>query len=201
MLAALAVFPGSCPMDGAEEVAGADDNAMIELVDHNLVQAIDAAGARRYRLLETVREYAYELLGERRAEVESALTSWIVHVIDEIIPDSSKPVPPTAYDRLDVDLDNLRDACATPRGTAITRLIALWRSGGIRGSSPRVSCDDPRPRLSRRMRPALALVSMGDWDRTLKPSRPVAMASSAAMNARRSTRSEISIGESPQSSS
>ena len=55
-------------MDGAEEVAGADDDAMIELVDHNLVQAIDAAGERRYRLLETVREYAYELLGERRAE-------------------------------------------------------------------------------------------------------------------------------------
>ena len=70
MLGALAVFPGACPMDGAEEVAGADDDAMIELVDHNLVQAIDVAGERRYRLLETVREYAYELLGERRAGVE-----------------------------------------------------------------------------------------------------------------------------------
>ena len=181
VLAALAVFPGSCPMDGAEEVAGADDNAMIELVDHNLVQAIDAAGARRYRLLETVREYAYELLRERRAEVESALTSWIVHVIDEIIPDSSKPVPPTAYDRLDVDLDNLRDALRhASRDRDPTRELAIasgvWRFWWIRGflAEGRSICDGilerrglvPTHEGIRTARAAASLAwSMGDWDR------------------------------------
>ena len=67
----LAVFLGGFDLDAAQAVAGGGDvqryqvlDQLTLLVDKSLVVAEDAGGATRYRLLETVRQYALEKLGE-----------------------------------------------------------------------------------------------------------------------------------------
>ncbi len=67
----LAVFLGGFDLDAAQTVAGAGEvqrfqvlDQLTLLVDKSLVVADDTGGRTRYRLLETVRQYALEKLGE-----------------------------------------------------------------------------------------------------------------------------------------
>jgi predicted ATPase/class 3 adenylate cyclase/DNA-binding CsgD family transcriptional regulator len=67
----LAVFLGGFELDAAQAVAGHDEvqryqvlDQLTLLVDKSLVVAEHTGGATRYRLLETVRQYAAEKLGE-----------------------------------------------------------------------------------------------------------------------------------------
>ncbi|WP_419866438.1 helix-turn-helix transcriptional regulator [Mycobacterium kyorinense] len=67
----LAVFLGGFDLDAARAVAGADGveryqvlDQLTLLVDKSLVVAESTSGTTRYRLLETVRQYALEKLGE-----------------------------------------------------------------------------------------------------------------------------------------
>ena len=67
----LAVFLGGFDLDAAQAVAGGGDvqryqvlDQLTLLVDKSLVVADDSRGRTRYRLLETVRQYALEKLGE-----------------------------------------------------------------------------------------------------------------------------------------
>jgi predicted ATPase/class 3 adenylate cyclase/DNA-binding CsgD family transcriptional regulator len=67
----LSVFMGGFDLDAAQAVAGATEVERFQvldqlslLVDKSLVVAEDAGGRTRYRLLETVRQYALEKLGE-----------------------------------------------------------------------------------------------------------------------------------------
>jgi predicted ATPase/class 3 adenylate cyclase/DNA-binding CsgD family transcriptional regulator len=67
----LAVFLGGFDFDAAQTVAGGGDveryqvlDQLALLVDKSLVVADDSGGRTRYRLLETVRQYALEKLGE-----------------------------------------------------------------------------------------------------------------------------------------
>lgn len=71
LFARLAVFMGGFDLDAAEVVAGDGDvkrfqvlDLLTLLVDKSLVVAESASGRTRYRLLETVRQYALEKLGE-----------------------------------------------------------------------------------------------------------------------------------------
>jgi predicted ATPase/DNA-binding SARP family transcriptional activator len=65
----LSVFAGGCDLVSAEAVLGADDvvpeyvvDLLDELVDKSLVEVDATDGQRRYRLLETIRQYARERL-------------------------------------------------------------------------------------------------------------------------------------------
>jgi non-specific serine/threonine protein kinase len=65
----LAVFRGGCTLEAAEGVCSGDGVAaddVLELLDHleakSLLYVRDEAGARRFRMLETVREYALDRL-------------------------------------------------------------------------------------------------------------------------------------------
>jgi predicted ATPase len=60
LFARLAVFAGGCRLDAAEEVAGADLDTLQSLVEKSLLRYSD----ERYWMLETVREYAADRLGE-----------------------------------------------------------------------------------------------------------------------------------------
>ena len=67
----LAVFLGGFDLDAAQAVAGGGDveryqvlDQLTLLVDKSLVVADESGGRTRYRLLETVRQYALEKLGE-----------------------------------------------------------------------------------------------------------------------------------------
>jgi predicted ATPase/class 3 adenylate cyclase/DNA-binding CsgD family transcriptional regulator len=71
LLRRLAVFMGGFDLQAAEVVAGGDEVASYQvldmltlLVDKSLVMAETTRGRTRYRLLETVRQYAQEKLGE-----------------------------------------------------------------------------------------------------------------------------------------
>lgn len=137
VLARLAVFAGSGSGDAVRAVAGADDDALVELVDHSLVQAIDLGGEPRFRLLETVREFAYELLGERREDAESALTSWLVEFMDRVGL-GREVTHGEAMRRIDPELDNLRDALRHAAGDTDPRrevalVAALWPYWWVRG--------------------------------------------------------------------
>ena len=67
----LSVFMGGFGLDGAQAVAGTTDVERFQvldqlslLVDKSLVIAENTGGRTRYRLLETVRQYTLEKLGE-----------------------------------------------------------------------------------------------------------------------------------------
>jgi predicted ATPase/class 3 adenylate cyclase/DNA-binding CsgD family transcriptional regulator len=71
LFARLAVFMGGFDLDAAEVVAGGGDverfqvlDLLTLLVDKSLVVAESASGPSRYRMLETVRQYGLEKLGE-----------------------------------------------------------------------------------------------------------------------------------------
>ena len=71
LLARLAVFAGGCTLDAAEFVCGADGidrdlvfESLASLVARSLVVAEEHGPQTRYRLLETIRQYGEERLGE-----------------------------------------------------------------------------------------------------------------------------------------
>jgi non-specific serine/threonine protein kinase len=71
LLRRVAVFAGGCSLEAAEDVCSGDESsegATIELLSHlidkSLVTVEDEDGERRYRLLETVRQYARDRLFE-----------------------------------------------------------------------------------------------------------------------------------------
>ena len=83
----LAVFLGGFDLDAAQAVAGGDDveryqvlDMLTLLVDKSLVVAEESRGRTRYRLLETMRQYALEKLGESGKPMTSAFvtatTTW-----------------------------------------------------------------------------------------------------------------------------
>jgi predicted ATPase/DNA-binding SARP family transcriptional activator len=63
-LARLAVFAGGCSLEAAQAVCGTKLETLAALVDHNLLQRIATPDESRYRMLETIHEYALERLGE-----------------------------------------------------------------------------------------------------------------------------------------
>jgi predicted ATPase/DNA-binding SARP family transcriptional activator len=66
LFARVSVFAGSFSLEAAEDVCDADVDALAALVDLSLLKPI---GESRFLMLETIREYALELLDER-ADVE-----------------------------------------------------------------------------------------------------------------------------------
>jgi predicted ATPase/class 3 adenylate cyclase len=71
LLARLAVFAGGCTLDAAEAVCGGDGidrdvvfESLARLVAGSLVVAEDHGSQTRYRLLETIRQYGEERLGD-----------------------------------------------------------------------------------------------------------------------------------------
>jgi len=125
----LAVFAGSFSLDAAEDVCagGAIDKRdivelLLRLVDKSLVVVEDAELAR-YRLLDTVRQFAAESLvaaGERET-VGSRLRDWA----------QALAVDPPPLRRLELDHDNIRAALDSglqydPQG-ALRLASSVWR--------------------------------------------------------------------------
>jgi predicted ATPase/DNA-binding SARP family transcriptional activator len=84
LLARLAVFSGGCTLAAAEAVCDADLDTLGALVDRSLVQLTDG----RYRMLETLREYALERLAEsgERDRLRRALTDWLLELLADVTP-------------------------------------------------------------------------------------------------------------------
>ena len=146
LLRRLAVFAGSFGLEAAEDICAEDPLQRQEavallgrLIDKSLVHVEEGPGDRRYRLLETVRQYAAEWLeqaGEREA-FERRHRDWYIELAE------SDPTPAgdlPAKDRLrrlDLERDNLRAALASALAddpqVALRLAVALWRFWLMRG--------------------------------------------------------------------
>ena len=117
----LAVFAGTFALEGAEAVTageGVDEREVADLlgrlVDKSLVVAEDVAGGYRYRLLEPMRQYAFERLREagEAADLEARHHAFYLELARAADPEAAPAGTISHPDRLEVDHDNLRAALA-----------------------------------------------------------------------------------------
>jgi non-specific serine/threonine protein kinase len=131
----LAVFPGGCTLDAAEAVVmdglGLDVLAGLgSLLDKSLlVRVEDPSGVARFRMLETVREFAADQL-EASGEAEDMrqrVVAWVVGFMDTVMPDLGEfpNVPPhrSMLAHIEPELDNLRAAVMWGAGHEAMRRV------------------------------------------------------------------------------
>jgi tetratricopeptide (TPR) repeat protein len=139
----LAVFAGSLSLEAVEHVGGGDGLDVVDLlsrlVDKSLVQAEQAEGTARYRLLETIRQFADQRLrdaGEQAARVR-AHRDWYVAFAAAHDPERAVGVINDTPQALDVEHDNLRAALssglADDPAEALQLAVSLWRFWLARG--------------------------------------------------------------------
>ncbi|MFF9276046.1 AfsR/SARP family transcriptional regulator [Streptomyces griseosporeus] len=114
VLRRLSVFAGGCDLAAAEAVCGpAAFDALASLVDKSLVvTAPSGDGAMRYRLLETVAEYAAERLDEagQRPEAERAHLTYYRELARTTDPKLLGPEQRAAIELIEREYENLRTA-------------------------------------------------------------------------------------------
>ncbi|MDX3243444.1 AfsR/SARP family transcriptional regulator [Streptomyces sp. ME18-1-4] len=147
VLARLSVFARGCDLAAVEAVCGpaARDplDLLASLVDKSLVVAAPAPGGdMRYRLLETVAEYAAERLDESggRAAAERAHLTYYRELARTTEPLLRGPGQRAAVDRLQLEYENLRTALrravdATDEQEALSLTLSLawyWQMRDLR---------------------------------------------------------------------
>ena len=114
----LAAFMGGFDLDGAQSVCGGGEveryqvlDQLTLLVDKSLVVAEDGAGRTRYRLLETVRQYAQEKLGES-GEADAVRTRHRDHytALAALLDAPAGSDYEQRIEQADTEIDNLRAA-------------------------------------------------------------------------------------------
>jgi len=119
LLRRLSVFAGGWTLEAAEAVCaggGVESTTILDLltslVDKSLVLAETQRGQARYRLLETVRQYAREWLREagEEAEVRTRHRTWYLGLAERAEARMHGPEQLMWLDRLEVEHDNLRTA-------------------------------------------------------------------------------------------
>ncbi|HET7090040.1 MAG TPA: tetratricopeptide repeat protein [Anaerolineae bacterium] len=142
----LSAFAGGWTLEAAETVCAgegieADEviDLLTHLVDKSLVAMEARGGAVRYRMLETIRQYAQEkLLGSGEAErVQSRHLDFFMKLAEEAEPHLHSADQVTWLDRLETEHDNLRAAleCSIASDAEAglrlgVALIAFWRVRG-----------------------------------------------------------------------
>ncbi len=158
----LAVFRGGFRLDSAEVVV-ADDyvqphqvlDELTLLVDKSLVIAENTSGATRYRLLETVRQYALEKLGDS-GESDAVRVRHRDHYthLAELVDQPSSAGHRQHVERADIEIDNLRAAftwsCDTGDGDGALRLACAlqrlwWTSGRVQEALSWINAVLPDP--------------------------------------------------------
>jgi predicted ATPase/class 3 adenylate cyclase len=149
LLRRLSVFPETFDLAAAEAVCGFGDIEPIEvadllgsLADKSLVVAEPAGTAVRYRLLETIRQFAAERLSESGEDQAAALAAahceYFLHLAETATPHLCGPDQETWFARLDADQLNLwraaEYAARSPDGVALVLRfgVALRRYWGGR---------------------------------------------------------------------
>ncbi len=129
----LSVFAGGWTLDAAEVVGGGDAlekshvlDVLARLVDKSIVIAEEQDGASRYRMLETIRQYAREKLGGSGEEgaMRQRHLEFFVNLAKESEPKQYFAEQSLVLDRLELEIDNLRAAVdwATENRQVLTAL-------------------------------------------------------------------------------
>ncbi|MFH7599615.1 BTAD domain-containing putative transcriptional regulator [Streptomyces racemochromogenes] len=121
VLTRMSAFAGGCDLDAAEAVCGGDDgfdvaDTLGSLVDKSLVTAVPDPDGMRYRLLETIREYAAEHLAAAPDEARATARRHAAHYL--AFTERAEPLLRSADQlpwirRVETELDNLRSALHT----------------------------------------------------------------------------------------
>jgi predicted ATPase len=149
LLQRLSVFPGGCEIEAAETVCGHEPeedgqlsvfDLLNSLVEKSLVTVAYHCEAARYRLLETVRQYAAERLAATGPEeaVHDRLTTWALVLTERARTGLNGAEQAAWLERLAEEHDNLRAVLArtlehgdTTRGLAVA--LPLYRFWLFRG--------------------------------------------------------------------
>ncbi len=143
------VFAGGFTLEAAEEICAGGDvmqadvlELLSRLVDKSLVLAEAAVGAARYRLLETIRQYARDQLLES-GEAMDALRrhrDWCLALVEQARPEFLQGQESGSWlERLDREHENLRAALQWSddepgeRRAGLRLAEGLWRFWEIRG--------------------------------------------------------------------
>ena len=117
----LAVFIGGFDLAADQAVAGGGDveryqvlDLLTLLVDKSLAVAENTGGRTRYRLLETVRQYAQEKLGES-GEADAVRTRHRDHYMAALRHTAARAGHQQRIERADTEIDNLRAVFAWSR--------------------------------------------------------------------------------------
>jgi predicted ATPase len=130
LFARLAVFAGGCTLEAAETVCDADLDSLASLVDKSLLRR----SADRFWMLETIRQFALERLGER-SDVRALRHRHTLHYLalaERAEPELRGPAQRRWLERLELDQDNLRAALswsgeAGDVDVGLRLTVALWR--------------------------------------------------------------------------
>ncbi|MFL5921075.1 MAG: ATP-binding protein [Gaiellaceae bacterium] len=145
LFAQLGVFVGGCRLDAAEALCdsiGIDVlDGLQSLVEKSLLrQRPDADGEPRFWMLETIREYALELLGGAGAleDARRRHADWFLALAEHVDVESRTGDQAAWFVQLDADIANLRAALdwaeETREGELMLRLAtALWGFWATRG--------------------------------------------------------------------
>ncbi len=133
----LAVFAGSMPLEAVEHVCGGGGLDVVDLlsrlVDKSLVQVEHAGGTARYRLLETIRQFADQQLRDagEKAAYARAHRDWYLAFATAHDPERAVGVVNDSPQALVVEHDNLRAALSTglahDPAVALQLALNLWR--------------------------------------------------------------------------
>ena len=181
----LSVFVGGWDLESAEQVCGPSSevggdllDGLMTLVDQSLVKVEEAEGETRFRMLDTIREFAAERLAEsgEQNEIERRHTERFQALVEAEAPRLSGGEQRGALGRIERDHDNIRALLdrATSDGrpeVAIPVAFAMWRYWQKRGHLAEAGrrlqriADEPWSSQDRRLRARLmeALGGVGWW--------------------------------------
>ncbi|HYL40912.1 MAG TPA: hypothetical protein VET90_06350, partial [Candidatus Binatus sp.] len=194
LLDRLSVFRGTFGLDAIEAVCGPATelgqeplDGLMALTDQSLVRTLEAAGEPRFAMLETIREFASEMLAARgeQADIEERHGGWCLELAERLAPLLGGEDQGRQLDRLEGEHENFRAALgrSIERGDAegsIRLAFALWRYWQKRGhlSEARRTLDamaaQPWSRKDRRL-PARLVEALGGicwWQGDLAAMRP-----------------------------
>jgi predicted ATPase len=107
LFARLSVFVGGCTLEAAEDVCDADLDTLQSLVEKSLLRVMRSGTGGRYWMLETIREYAGQLLQE--ASRQQRYVDFFVGIVSGFAGgDTSMTADSKAMEMLDVESANLR---------------------------------------------------------------------------------------------
>ena len=148
LLARLSAFVGGAELDSAEAICGPETeldgvdvlDGLMALADQSLVRAETIDGETRFRMLDTIREFARERLAEsgERPEIERRHSSTFLVLAESLSGKLSGDEQRRWLGRIERDHDNIRAVldravAAADAPTAIGAGFAMWRYWQKRG--------------------------------------------------------------------
>jgi predicted ATPase/class 3 adenylate cyclase len=147
LLDRLSAFEGGIDLAAAEAVCGPASelgvdvvDGLVALADQSLIRSIETAGDPRFQMLDTIREFAAEMLAQRgeTEPIAGRHAAWFLALAQRLAPELAGADQRGLLDELELEHDNIRAVLdrATAAGdgpTAIGLAYAVWRFWQKRG--------------------------------------------------------------------